>query len=175
MAVQYTNRKRITYYLREDNTKTGELRYFFSAKHEGHLVDSLPEGYEIYEHPYSQVFLRRIQPPIIRDDERDIVDKHIKELNPSKRYIVDVWEKDITLFESNEDIDVLRQVFGDGPSKGLSVEDAINFTISFTPVVRFTLENTEKRSFIVRRYCLPGAVEEWRQKDPILRLERHSV
>ena len=44
MAVQYTNRKRITYYLHEDNTKTGDLRYFFSTKNEGNLVDTLPKG-----------------------------------------------------------------------------------------------------------------------------------
>jgi len=51
MAVQYTNRKRITYYLHEDNTKTGDLRYFFSAKNEGNLVDTLPKGYEYMNIP----------------------------------------------------------------------------------------------------------------------------
>ncbi len=56
MAVQYTNRKRMTYFLHEDNTKTGDLRYFFSIEGECNLVHTLPEGYEIYEHPYSQVF-----------------------------------------------------------------------------------------------------------------------
>ena len=88
MAVQYTNRKRITYYLHEDNTKTGDLRYFFSTKNEGNLVDTLPEGF--------------------------------------------------------------------------SLAEAIDFTVSFTPVLRFTLENIEKRSFIAKRFCLPGAVYEWR-------------
>ena len=165
MAVQYTNRKRITYYLHEDNTKAGDLRYYFSPKNEGNLVDTLPEGYEIYEHPYSQVFLRKIQPQIIADNEKDVVDEYVKKLTPSRRYIVDVWEKDITVFESNEDIDVLKEVFRDGPPKGFSVEAAIDFTISYRPAIRFTLENTEKRTFIVKRYCLPGAVDEWREID----------
>ena len=99
MAVQYINRKRITYYLHEDNTKTGDLRYFFSAKDEGDLVDTLPKGYEIYEHPYSQVFLRPIQRQIITENERDVVNKHVKALTPSRRYIVDIWGKNIYFSE----------------------------------------------------------------------------
>jgi len=70
MAVQYANRKRMTYYLHEDSTKTSDSRYFFSTKNEGNLVDTLPKGYEIYEHPYSQVFLRPIRPQTITKDEQ---------------------------------------------------------------------------------------------------------
>jgi hypothetical protein len=162
MAVQYTNRKRITYYLHEDNTKTGDLRYFFSARNEGNLVDTLPEGYEIYEHPYSQVFLRPIQPQIITENERDAVNKHVRTLTPSRRYIIDIWGKDITVFESHEDIDVLKEVFRKETPEGFSLAEAIDFTVSFRPVLRFTLENIEKRSFIAKHYCLPGAVYEWR-------------
>ncbi len=162
MAVQYTNRKRMTYYLHEDNTKTGDLRYFFSTKNEGNLVDTLPEGYEIYEHPYSQVFLRKTQPQIIAENERDVVNKYVKVLTPSRRYILDIRGKDITVFESHEDIDVLKEVFRKGTPEGFSLAEAINFTVSFRPVLRFTLENREKRSFIVKRFCLPGAVDEWR-------------
>ena len=155
----------MTYFLHEDNTKTGDLRYFFSTKNEGKLVDTLPERYEIYEHPYSQVFLRRIQPQTIAENERRVVDEYITKLTVSRRYIVDIWEKDITIFESNEDIDVLKEIFGTEPPKGFSVEDAIDFTISFTPVLRFTLENTENRTFVVKRFCFPGAVYEWRHID----------
>ena len=114
MAVQYVNRKRMAYYLHEDNTKTGNHRYFFSAKNEGNMVDTLPKGYEIYEHPYSQVFLRPIRPQIITENERGVVNKHVKVLTPSRRYIVDIWGKDITVFESHEDIDVLKEVFCKG-------------------------------------------------------------
>lgn len=126
------------------------------------MVDTLPEGYEIYEHPYSQVFLRQIRPQIITENESEVVNKHVKVLTPSRRYIVDIWEKDITVFESHEDIDVLKEVFHKETPEGFSLAEAIDFTVSFTPVLRFTLENIEKRSFIVKRYCLPGAVYEWR-------------
>ena len=69
------------------------------------------------------------------------------------------------MFESNEDIDVLKEVFRGGLPKGSSVEEAINFAISYRPAMRFTLKNTGKRSFIVKHFCLPGAVDEWRHID----------
>jgi len=150
------------YYLHENTAKTGDRRYFFSTKSEGNLVDSLPAGYEIYEHPYSQVFLRTIQPQIIAENERAVVYRYIKALTPSRRYIFDIWGKDITVFESQEDIDVLKEVFHKGTPEGFSIEEAINLTISFAPALQFTLENKEDRLFIVKRFCFPGAVDEWR-------------
>ena len=43
-------------------TRTGNPRYWFSRRNEGDLVDSIPEGYEIYENPDALVFLRKIVP-----------------------------------------------------------------------------------------------------------------
>ena len=40
---------------------------------EGTLAKSMPAGYEIYENPNAQVFLRRIPPKIITDEERQVV------------------------------------------------------------------------------------------------------
>ncbi len=68
MTVQYTNRTGKTYYLREGKTKTGKPRYFFSSQQtgKGEVVEHVPEGYEIYEHPENaQVFLRKKRPKII--------------------------------------------------------------------------------------------------------------
>ena len=43
-------------------------------KSEGTLVDKVPDGFEIYENPNAQVFLRRIQPKIITDEEVALVE-----------------------------------------------------------------------------------------------------
>ena len=58
MAIEYINRKGDTYYLHERKTKTGKPKYHFSMKKDGELVESIPHGYEIYENPNAQVFLR---------------------------------------------------------------------------------------------------------------------
>lgn len=78
MAVEYVNRKGRKYYLHEGKTKTGKPKYFFSMKPEGNLVNVIPEGYEIYENPNAQVFLRKVSPQIITPEEVETVKAGVK-------------------------------------------------------------------------------------------------
>ena len=82
MPVMYTNKKGKMFYLHCGTTKTGKPKYYFSMIREGTLVDTVPDDYEIYENPNAQVFLRRIQPKIITDDEFAVVEKGMKEFSP---------------------------------------------------------------------------------------------
>ena len=76
MHIEHTNRKGQTYYLHVGKTKTGKPKYQFSKKSTGDLVNEIPEGYEIYEHPVNgQVFLRKKLPRLITDLEKNIVEK----------------------------------------------------------------------------------------------------
>ncbi len=68
------NDKGQTYYLHQGVTKTGKPKYHFAMKSEGNLVDVTPEGFEIYENPNAQVFLRRIPPKMITDEERQLAE-----------------------------------------------------------------------------------------------------
>ena len=54
------------------------MMYFFSMKRNGTSVDTVPNDFEINENPNAQVFLIRIQPKIIPDEEFAIVEKGIK-------------------------------------------------------------------------------------------------
>ncbi len=72
MPVTYTNKSKKTYYLHHGKTKTGKPRYHFSMKDKGNLMEKIPEGYEIYEHPSNaQVFLRKKQPQILTYQDPD--------------------------------------------------------------------------------------------------------
>src|SRR2546429_6349224 len=73
MPITHTNAKGKTYYLHQGTTKTGKPKYYFSMQSEGTLAESIPAGFEIYENPNAQVFLRRIPPKIITDEERKVV------------------------------------------------------------------------------------------------------
>ena len=66
MPITYTNAKEKTYYLHQGTTKTGKPKYYFSTQPEGTLAEAMPEGFELYENPNAQVFLRRIPPKLIR-------------------------------------------------------------------------------------------------------------
>ena len=99
MPAQHRNRKGQTYTLHQGKSKTGTPQYFFSMKTEGDLAEAIPEGYEIYENPNAQVFLRKIQPKLIRDSERAMVEKHLPE-SPGI-FLCDIKGKTITIFEND--------------------------------------------------------------------------
>ena len=79
MTATYTNRKGKTYYLHQGKTKLGNPKYFFALRDEGDLVEAIPPGYEVYENPNGQVFLRRIQTQIITDEEVAVVEAGMRQ------------------------------------------------------------------------------------------------
>ena len=167
MPFKYTNKRHTTHYLHEGTTKKGNPKYYFSTKTEGKLLDKIPEGYEVYEHPANgRVFLRRIQPKLITDKEKHTVDKRLKRLTSPRRYIYDIKKRIITIYESNQDIDRLKELFGQSTQYGLRQDETalmavIDKAIDYTPVLRFIVEDDEKRTFIAERYCFLGSVEDW--------------
>lgn len=170
MPVTYKNRRGKTYYLHEGRTKTGKHKYHFSLKNRGQLVDEIPDGYEIYEHPATGgVFLRKKLPQLISDTEKHIVEKELKKIEGSRRYLSDIKREVITIFESNQDIEALKDIFRDVKPHSLNshsddvsaIEDIINIAVDYGPIMRFTLENKTNRTFIVERYCFLGSVDDW--------------
>ncbi len=109
MPVQHRNRKGQTYTLCQGKSKTGTPQYFFSMKPKGDLAEAIPEGYEIYENPNAQVFLRKIQPQLIWDSERAMLEKHLPE-SPGM-FLCDIRGKTITIFEADQDIKSLEESF----------------------------------------------------------------
>ncbi len=170
MPVVYKNRKNKTYYLHQGKTKTGKSKYYFSMKKEGHLVNKIPEGYEIYEHPANaQVFLRKKQPQLITDLEKHVVNKHLKNLKIKRPYLMDVRGNIITIFESSHDPDELKASFGGifdifsrSPSETESLFQAITTEAAhYTPVLRFKLVSEKDRAFRAERYCCLGSIDHW--------------
>ena len=97
MPITHVNAKGKTYYLHQGTTKTGKPKYHFAMKSEGALVQSIPEGFEIYENPNAQVFLRRIPPKIITDEERQLVEDGMRKYASVKDYKIDVRGKAIEI------------------------------------------------------------------------------
>jgi hypothetical protein len=110
MPITYVNTKAKTYYLHQGVTKTGKPKYYFAMKSEGNLADSIPEGFEIYENPNAQVFLRRIQPKIITDEERQIVEDGIRAYSDVKDYKIDVKGNTIAIYTQNRHPNIRKRV-----------------------------------------------------------------
>ncbi len=164
MPITYVNAKEKTYYLHQGITKTGKPRYYFSTKREGTLVDTLPEGYEIYETPNAQVFLRRIVPQMIRDQEKQIVKNGMQKFSDVPHFKIDVKGKFITIYTASQDANVLDTMFRDFPvsmSKRAEITEQMNRRLHYSPVMQFELIDEKKRLFATQRYCFRGAVDDW--------------
>jgi hypothetical protein len=135
MPVKHVNCKRQTYFLHEGKTKTGKPKYFFSKDAEGTLLDAVPDGYEIYENPNAQVFLRKAMPQVITDEEVAAVQIGLRKFAPSQNCIVDVKGNQIVVFE------------GQGGY--------------FHQMLRFMLTDEKTRSFSVDRWCFRGSIDDW--------------
>src|ERR1035438_7268941 len=90
MSIQHTTRTGKTYYLYVSKGKSGKPNYFFSTEPNGPLMNSVPEGFEIYENVGGQVFLRRKQPKLITDEELAMVKEALKRHAEEWRYRVEV-------------------------------------------------------------------------------------
>ena len=127
-------------------------------KAEGDLAEAIPEGYEIYENPNAQVFLRKIQPKLIWDSERAIVEKHLPGSPGS--FMCDIKRKTITIFES--DHRSLEESFQSlAFPRMIDTADLLRSATTFSAVFRFILEDAERRLFVAERYCFRGSVDDW--------------
>lgn len=163
MPVKYVNRRGQTYYLHKGKTKTGKPKYFFSLKTEGTLADKIPDGFEIYENPDAQVFLRRTLPKIITDAEKSVVEKGMKEFAKCKYSVVDIKGNTITVFIANQDVDEFSEIFKFSPMKHTKpdIDTVFNQIVSYSPKMQFVLVDKDKRLFITKRFCYLGSVDDW--------------
>lgn len=162
MAVEYVNRKGQTYYLHESETKTGKRRYHFSMKEEGALADEIPEGYEVYEHPNAQVFLRRVRSKAITDDEVATVERAMERFYGSPYYQLDVKGDTLEVYVPNQDVEGLSGLLNTmrtGAASGVDPE--LSSFLTYSAELRFILVDEGEREFKVQRYCYLGSVDDW--------------
>jgi hypothetical protein len=154
MALTYTNRRGQTYHLHAGTTKTGKPRYWFSMKDDGPLVESIAEGYEVYENPDCQVFLRKIVPQLVTPDEVAVVEDGLKRFAPRQNCIVDVQKEHIVVYHA-------EKIKFDLEGFGLGFRELPTSYRNYMKVMRFTLVDEEARTFRVQRWCFRGSIDRW--------------
>lgn len=163
MAYEYINRKEEKYFLHHKKTNTGKIKYYFSKKEADNTLDIIPTGYEVYENPGAQVFLRKIQPKIIYENEIKTVEKGIKEFTKYEDFIVDIKKNMIIIHTPNQKPSFLSGI----------LEDSLHFQLTgkktmykkylrFIAVLRFILVDKEKRIFRAERFNFRGSIDDWR-------------
>jgi hypothetical protein len=162
MPVSYVNRRGQTYYLKQRATKTGKVAYYFAMKSEGDLVEEIPDGFEVYESPNAQVFLRRIRPKVITDGEVEVVRVELAQFRHLRYHQVEVKGKAITVYGPDQDVEDFSSILNliSGVPGTVSGEDLLRF-LTYSPEMRFVLVDEGERAFVAERYCFLGSVDDW--------------
>lgn len=159
MPVIHKSRTGKTYYLHSGPKRGGGVQHFFSTKSAGNLVENLPPEFEIYETVNGQVYLRRQQPQLIHNEERDLIVRPLEKRPVGPRYKVEVRGDTLTIHESTQDFDGMRKRF---PQISDSAFEAVNKeSRGYQAVLRFILVDAERRLFAPERFCFRGSVDDW--------------
>lgn len=166
MAVEYRNRKNVTYYLIVGETKTGKPRYYFSKKPNGTLAEEIPAGYEILESPeVGQVYLRKKTPSQILPAERELVTDGVCKYAGLDHSIVQVDENKVTVYLPTSDVDGMIAAISERlPGSRGAMEKArekMFQSSQYAPELRFVLVDRDLRLFYVERMCYRGSVDGW--------------
>jgi hypothetical protein len=162
MTIEYVNRKGQKYYLHQGTTKTGKPKYFFSMKTEGTLVKIIPDGFEIYENPNAQVFLRTVQPKIITDEEIATVEKGMKELSKLQNFKIDVKKDTVYVYTADQEKKELVEIFlSFSFATNENIARSVNNCLSYSSMLRFVLFDEDKRIFTAERFCFLGSIDDW--------------
>jgi hypothetical protein len=162
MAIEYVNRRGQKYYLHEGKTKTGKPKYFFLMKAEGISDADIPNGYEIYENPNAQVFLRKILPQLITPQEIAIINEGINKYAQLDYFIIDVKGENIIVYLADQNVDNLMEIASFSFTKNSPrAREVITRSLTYSTMMQFVLEDSQTRKFAVERWCFGGSVDDW--------------
>jgi hypothetical protein len=128
------------------------------------MADAIPTGFEVYENPNAQVFLRRIPPKLIMDEERQVVADGMRKYASVQDYKIDVRGNAIVVYTADQDIETLAGLFQDiypDPTTNPQLLTLLRNEIHYSPMLQFLLEYEQRRLFTAQRYCFRGAIDDW--------------
>jgi hypothetical protein len=167
MPVTYTNRKGHTYYLCLGKTKTGKMRYYFAREPKERSPDQIPDGYRISESVNGVVSLVKDRPQLILPQEVASVEAVLARHPKARDYRVAVQKNQVIIYERlGPDVETLSAMFGKfSPLPPESVkkrlQEQLDKSARFSPILRFILIDPEERKFITERWSYLGNVEDW--------------
>jgi hypothetical protein len=164
VPITHTNAKGQTFALYQGTAKTGKPKYYFAMQSEATLAKAIPAGYEIYENPNAQVFLRRISPKIITDEECQIVAEAMRTYAEVKDYKVDVRGSAILIYTADQDMETLAAIVCNPHASREANTRRMTLLrqgIHYSPMLVFQLIDAQRRTFQTQRYCFLGSVDDW--------------
>jgi hypothetical protein len=164
MSIEYVSRKGTVYYLHGKPRKGGKPNYFFSTDPDGPRVDVVPRGFEIYENIRGQVFLRRIPPKVISDDELAMTRAALNAHADEWVHKIEVKKNMIVVYETERHDTYYREMM---PWINPATEKQFRILhANYMAVLRFILTDPAQRHFTPERFCFRGSVDDWINTGP---------
>lgn len=166
MAITYQNRRGDTYHLLVGKTKTGKPKYYVSKKPGENTVDTLPDGYELYESPENaQVHVRKIRSTAILPFERELAVAGVKKATGQQHFFVEAEGDNLLIYwpaTNPADVDsIFGRLLGASPSDAASMAEWTRQHTRYEPRMRFVLVQARDRRFVAERMCYRGGGEFW--------------
>lgn len=162
--MNHVNRKGDVYYVFQGVTKTGKPKYYVSLKTKsdaGQQIDSLPDGFELYEDPIdARVIIRKKQPSDVHDFELEFVRDRLGTEAPKVMTRVKIQGRSIVIYESPNigHFDAISKRMGGLPNFAIR---EMQSTSQMSPAFRFKLIEKHERVFEAQRFCFRGGVDDW--------------
>jgi len=161
MALTYKNRRGETYYFKAARTKNGNYRYYITKKDTGNLIEEIPKGFEIYEHPEDgKVVLRKKIVNKISKDEIGIIREAIKNLSALDDFLTDVKGNVLTIYVGKMNRKEFKKMFPGGKTEK-ELEELYREFQTYKGTMRFVLEDEKDRKFTIQRWCYLGSIDNW--------------
>ncbi len=162
LAFAYRNRLGKDYFLYAGKTRSGSPAYHCSTKVEPNPLTEIPPGYEVYEKPNGQVFLRKPPKKWIQDAELETIRRELGKFPKCKGVIVEVEKDVVTLhYADTEGLDSIAARFPFPAMSGAAWEQIKQQSATYTPMMRFRLLDKATRLFQTGRYCFRGSIDRW--------------
>jgi len=128
-------------------------------------VDTIPDGYEVYESPNAQVFLRKIPAKIILDDEIAVIQRGVEQFSQVKHFMIDAKKTVVSVFTPSQNVekisDLLTSTAAQFGTSQADLDALLVQSLDYTSDLRFVLVDKQERLFQAQRYCYLERVDDW--------------
>lgn len=135
------------------------MQFYFSKKKDGTLLDGIPKGFFIHEHPDGMVYLRSKAGQLVTDDEILRVQGALPKPNEKLKYALDFKKDTITIHEADLPRFVPLHFLGSPDPE--RIQTILEASAHYMPLLRFVLRDRTQNLFQTERYCFRGSIDAW--------------
>ncbi len=164
MALEFTNRRGDTYYIKSKLTKKGNTTYYATKNKDKDCLDSMPEGYEIFEIPDTcTMYIRRKKKNVFSPKEIEFIEETLKKNEAVAGFSLDIVGDLIKIYVAEtDDFERFKSLMKDNFANEKAM-DVVKRFVRYEEKMRIIKGKND--NFVFQRYCYRGSIDDWIQID----------